>query len=116
MIDKSLRVFDGGIASFYEDFTLWVPSIEREVQGYVIFNNEDPTGAGRKKVYRAYITHVIRKGPASDAVYNECILRGPDCDVSGEFVTDKDIYYCFFKQGSRGMYYDDISFIGTYEC
>lgn len=100
-----------GIATFYEDFTIWVSKIERGAEGYVIFNSEN-----RKKVYKCEIEKVIRRRGLSEAAYNEMILNTPSSNVSGEFITDDDIYYVFVKTGKRGDYFDDVYFNDAYEC
>lgn len=100
-----------GIATFYDDFTIWVSKIERGAEGYVIFNDKN-----RKKVYKCEIEKVIRRRYLSEAAYNEVILNTPSYNVSGEFITDNDIYYVFVKTGKRGDYFDDVYFNDAYEC
>lgn len=105
-----------GIATFYEDFTIWVSKIERGAEGYVIFNDEDPLNKNRKKVYKCEIEKVIRRRGLSESAYNEVILNTPSSNVSGEFITDDDTYYIFVKTGKRGDYFDDVYFNDAYEC
>ena len=100
-----------GMATEYDDMTLWVEKPEEDAKAYHITVNED----GAYEVIPCQVTKVITKSELDSeeeyAAACDELLEDSEGTATGEFFTFDDCYYIEIDAVSESEVYDDVDYV-----
>ena len=115
MINTNSTTFKNGYISDYHDLSVWIENVKEHGKAIIIKKDKNTTFT----LQNATIEKIVVKSEYEDEkdYDNICMLMLGKHDITGEFVTDKDIFYVGLSINNEPfMCTKEITYDNVYYC